>query len=33
VASMIMNLTRREVYISQGPPCENEYQTLKFERI
>lgn len=33
VASLIMNLTRREVYISPGPPCENEYQTLKFERI
>jgi isopenicillin-N N-acyltransferase-like protein len=33
VASLIMNLTRREVYISPGPPCENEYQHLKFERL
>jgi isopenicillin-N N-acyltransferase-like protein len=33
VASIIMNLTRKEVHIASGPPCENEYQTVKFESI
>ncbi len=30
VASVIMNLTKKEMLITQGPPCENEYETLKF---
>ena len=31
VASIIMNLTRKEVHIAAGPPCQNEYQTMKFK--
>lgn len=33
VASIIMNLTRKELHISAGPPCTNEYQTLKFKSL
>jgi isopenicillin-N N-acyltransferase-like protein len=33
VASIIMNLTTKEVQICHGPPCENEYQTMKFQVI
>ncbi len=33
VASIIMNLSRREVHIAAGPPCENEYQVYKFKSI
>jgi len=33
VASIIMNLTTKEVHISHGPPCQNEYQTLKFKTL
>lgn len=33
VASIIMNLTTKEVHICHGPPCENEYQTMKFQVI
>jgi isopenicillin-N N-acyltransferase-like protein len=33
VASIIMNLTTKEVYITHGPPCESEYQPLKFKTI
>jgi isopenicillin-N N-acyltransferase like protein len=29
VASVIMNLTRREMHIAQGPPCSNVYQTIE----
>jgi isopenicillin-N N-acyltransferase like protein len=28
VASVIMNLTRGEMHITQGPPCSNSYQTI-----
>jgi isopenicillin-N N-acyltransferase-like protein len=31
VASIIMNLTQKEVHIASGPPCCNEYQTMKFK--
>jgi isopenicillin-N N-acyltransferase-like protein len=33
VASIIMNLTRKEVHIAVGPPCQNEYQTMKFKAL
>jgi isopenicillin-N N-acyltransferase-like protein len=33
VASIIMNLTQREVHLTSGPPCQNEYQTVKFEAL
>ncbi len=33
VASIIMNLSRREVHIAAGPPCENEYHLYKFKSI
>jgi isopenicillin-N N-acyltransferase like protein len=33
VASIIMNLTRKEVHIASGPPCQNEYQTIKFKAL
>jgi isopenicillin-N N-acyltransferase like protein len=33
VASIIMNLTRKEVHVAPGPPCQNEYQTLKFKAL
>jgi isopenicillin-N N-acyltransferase-like protein len=33
VASIIMNLTTREVHIAAGPPCRNEYQTMKFKSL
>ncbi len=31
VASIIMNLTQKEVHIASGPPCQNDYQTIKFK--
>ncbi len=30
VASVIMNLTRGEMHLTQGPPCSNPYQTIAF---
>ncbi len=33
LASMVMNLNERTIYISNGPPCENEYLELKFGSI
>jgi isopenicillin-N N-acyltransferase-like protein len=30
VASIIMNLTRGEMHLTQGPPCSNPYQTIAF---
>ena len=33
VASIIMNLTRKEVHIAAGPPCQNEYETMKFKAL
>lgn len=33
VASIIMNLTKKEVHITHGPPCENAYETLTFPTI
>jgi len=33
VASIIMNLTERVVHIASGPPCQNEYQTMKFKAL
>jgi len=33
VASIIMNLTTKEVYITHGPPCASEYQPLKFKTL
>jgi isopenicillin-N N-acyltransferase like protein len=33
VASIIMDLTRREVHVAPGPPCENEYHSLKFKAL
>ena len=31
VASIIMNLSQKEVHIATGPPCQNDYQTIKFK--
>ena len=33
VASIIMNLTQKEVHLAPGPPCQNEYQTVKFKAL
>ena len=33
VASIIMNLSRKEVHVASGPPCESEYQALKFKAL
>ncbi len=33
IVSILMNLKTKEVHISHGPPCENEYQTLKFKSL
>jgi isopenicillin-N N-acyltransferase-like protein len=33
LASIIMNLTQKEVHIASGPPCQNEYQTVKFKAL
>ena len=33
VASIIMNLTQKEVHIASGPPCQNEYQAMKFKSL
>jgi isopenicillin-N N-acyltransferase like protein len=33
VASIIMNLTTREVQISHGPPCSHEYRRLRFSSL
>ncbi len=31
VASIIMNLTQKEVHIAPGPPCQNDYRAIKFK--
>ncbi len=31
VASIIMNLSRKEVHLAAGPPCENRYEKMKFK--
>lgn len=33
VASIIMDLTRKEVHVAAGPPCENEYETVRFDAL
>lgn len=33
VVSIIMNLTKKEIYIAEGPPCQSQYQTLKFSGL
>ncbi len=33
VASIIMNLSRKEVHVAAGPPCESEYRVLKFQAL
>lgn len=33
LASMIMDLNKRTIHISNGPPCENEYKNLETERV
>ena len=33
IVSIIMNLTQKELYLCQGPPCVNEYQTLRFATL
>jgi len=33
VASIIMNLAKKEVLITHGPPCQNEYQLLSFKNL
>jgi isopenicillin-N N-acyltransferase-like protein len=33
VASIIMNLTTKEVHIAAGPPCQNEYEMMKFKAL
>ncbi len=33
VASIIMNLAKKEILISHGPPCQNDYQTLSFKNL
>lgn len=33
IASIIMNLTKREIYLVEGPPCQGEYRTLNFSDL
>lgn len=33
VVSIIMNLTQKEIYVAEGPPCQGEYRTLNFSGL
>ncbi|MGB9700563.1 MAG: C45 family autoproteolytic acyltransferase/hydrolase [Thermodesulfobacteriota bacterium] len=33
VVSIIMNLTKKEIYVAEGPPCQGEYRTLNFSGL